>query len=164
MIDVEIIIRDLLNILGLYIKEDGRIYDEDTMSCLIYNGGYLYLNKSNSYSTLMHKNDCIFNPISNNKLAKYLFTILLKKESDDNGLYVRSMSSSPHPDKDALEYAPYRIDLYTNKGDFCSEYFYMESLQYINLMYIITGTPLLYNLKKFDLTKDEIKDLRNKKG
>lgn len=145
------IITDLLNILGLQPK-DNKIYDTDAFTFLVYNGGYLYI--PNSAGAIQHKKDTEFNPIANVKLAKYLFNMLLTKEAEDNSLYVNSFGSAPQ--SSSAMPVKYRLEVSTNNGHFQSDYYFLESLQYIQVMFMITGTPVPVDLKQFDMTKDQI--------
>lgn len=143
MPDNETLINSLLNILGLQIK-DNKIYDQDSFTFLVYNGGYLY--PYGASGLIQHKKDIEFNPLDNVKLSKYLFNVLLTKESEDNDLYVNTYGSSSNgatPPK-------YRLELSTSGGHFYSSYYYKESLQYVEMMFQITGSPIPVNISIFD--------------
>ena len=157
MTDKEILLNNLLNVLGLQIK-DNKIYDQDNFTFLVYNGGYLY--PANTIGMINHKKDIEFDPIANAKLAKYLFNMLLTKETEDNDLYVNSFGSAP-----SVTAVPpkYRLEVSTKGGHFNSEYYYMESLQYIEMMFQITGSPIPVSIAQFDkapLTQNEIEELK----
>lgn len=158
---METLYGDILNMLGLEVKPDGRIYDTDAFDYLIYNGGFIYMSKPE----LLHKKDTPFNPIENPKLANYLLNVLIKKESQDNSLYIVTIGSEAEPARPTDKMIRYRACISSNQGDFRSEYFYLQSLQHIQLMYMITGTPMMVDLKQFDLTKEQIEArLDTKKG
>lgn len=151
------LITDLLNILGLQTK-DNRIYDTDTFTFLVYNGGFLYI--PSSAGAIQHKKDTEFNPVKNIKLSKYLFNMLLTKESEDNSLYVNSFGSAPQSSNMPTKY---RLEVSTNNGHFQSDYYFLESLQYIQMMFMITGTPLPLDLKQFDFTREQILENNSKR-
>lgn len=159
MTEKEILLNNLLNVLGLQIK-DNKIYDQDSFTYLVYNEGYLY--PINIIGMINHKKDTEFDPISNAKLAKYLFNMLLTKESEDNDLYVNSFGSAPSQSTPPK----YRLEVSTNNGHFASGYYYLESLQYIEMMFQITGSPIPVSIAQFDkapLTSEELEELKKNK-
>lgn len=160
MNELQILISNLANVLGLQIMPDGKVYDADTFTYLVYNGGYLYCSLYNR-AVIHHKKDTEFDPIRNAKLVKYLFNMLLNKEAEDNSLYVNSYGSSPQLQTNPTKY---RLEVSTSNGHFESGYYFLESLQYIEMMFIITGTPIPINIHDLDLTKEQIFEKRNMKG
>lgn len=157
MTDMEILINSLLNVLGLQIK-DNKIYDQDSFTFLVYNGGYL--SPIDTSAIIHHKKDNIFNPVENAKLAKYLFNVLLKKESEDNDLYINSYGSSPQSNTLPTKF---RLEVSASSGHFTSDYYYMEALQYIEMIFQLTGSPIPVSIKQFDkkpLSPEEIEEMK----
>ena len=158
---METLYGDILNMLGLEMKPDGRIYDTDAFDYLVFNGGFIYMNRPG----LVHKKDTPFLPIENPKLANYLLNVLIKKESQDNSLYIITIGSEGEPARPQDKMVRYRTCITTDKGALRSNYYYLQSLQYIELMFLLTGTPLTIDLRSFDLTQEQIEArLEIKKG
>lgn len=157
----EIIIREIINMLGLEILTDGKIYDIDKFSHLIYNGGGLYTNISGTHiSPLVHRRDSLFDPVNDGKLSRYLLQVLLSKEQEDNDLYVITQCSSMQPIfNNPSKIYKVRGELTTNNGKFVSDYYYRDSLQYIDLMYKLTGTPMTVNLHTIDYTEEQMEEI-----
>lgn len=160
----EIIIREIVNMLGLEILTDGKIYDVDKFTHLIYNGGGLYTNISGTHiSPLVHRRDSLFDPINDGRLSKYLLQVLLSKEQEDNDLYVITQCSNTIPVANIPKIYKFRGELTTNNGDFKSDYYYRDSLQYIDLMYKLTGTPMTVNLHSVDYTEEQMEEIVRKR-
>lgn len=136
---------EILNMLGLEIIQ-GRIYDSDAGSFLIYNGGFLYTNDS----VIIHKKDTIFNPLYNNKLAEYLLNVLFEKEKQDNGLYVKLFGSN---EGQRCGLRTISLSIITNKMNITTGYFYNYCLACIHAMYILADM-FVPNLSAFDYTPE----------
>lgn len=155
-----IIIRDILNMVGLDIKQ-GKIYDIDKMAYLIYNDGFLFIDDQ---SQLIHRKDNIFDPIGNVKLIKYIFEVFLNKEREDNGVYVLTLASAPYPDRVPNKPTKYRLETVTTRGaEYFSDYYFLESLQYIQSIYVMSGAPIPIDLHLLDYTRDQMEEMYNSK-
>lgn len=148
---------DLLNMLGLE-ENNGKVYDTDLNTYLIFNGGFLILGPT----AILHKRDTKFDPIRNVKLTEYLLNILFQKESSDNGLYVYSFGLNDNINPVNM-LKTFQCVVVTNKGEFSSDLFYNCNLAYIHCMYEITGTPAL-DLHFYDYSEKELYErIKNKK-
>lgn len=149
---------DLLNMLGLE-EKNGKVYDADLNTYLIFNGGFLVLGPT----TILHKRDIKFDPIRNMKLTEYLLNVLFQKESNDNGLYVYSFGLNDHINPVTL-LKTFQCVVVTNKGEFGSDMFYNCNLAYIQCMYKITGTPAPPDIHSYDYSEKELYErIKNKK-
>ena len=147
---------EVLSILGFrYVT--GKLFDEETSDYVLYNGGYI-LDPDNS--CIVHSNDTIFDLIGNYKLTEALFKIFLRKENEDNGLYVFSSS--------IIDEEKYNVDRYLRRSvrlectcpiiSFESKKYFNLNLAYIELMYMISGYPLDLNLADIDYTEESMKE------
>lgn len=149
---------EVLNILGLQVEPTtGRIFDSDKMVFLTFNNNYIYTDTS----LIIHKRDIKFDMFGNMKLAEYLFNVLLKKESEENGLYVQMVSFLEDTSSDYIKRALY---VRSSAGEFQSKYYYNICLAYINLVYLISGTPMSFELKSFDYTLPQLKAMYGKRA
>lgn len=149
---------DLLNMLGLE-EKNGKVYDADLNTYLIFNGGFLVLGPT----TILHKRDIKFDPIRNMKLTEYLLNVLFQKESNDNSLYVYSFGLNDHINPVTL-LKTFQCVVVTNKGEFGSDMFYNCNLAYIQCMYKITGTPAPPDIHSYDYSEKELYErIKNKK-
>lgn len=151
------IIFDLLNMLGLE-EKDGKVFDTDTMTFLIFNGGFLTVGPT----TILHRRDVRFDPIHNMKLTEYLMNVLFTKEAQENGLYVYSFGLNDHVNPVTL-LKTFQCVVITNNGEVKSDIYYNCNLAYIDCMYRITGTPN-YDMHMADYKESELYErLKNKK-
>lgn len=150
------VIYDLLNMLGLE-ERDGKVFDTDTGSFLIFNGGFLILNQT----TIIHRRDTKFDPIHNLKLTEYLLNVLFKKEAQDNGLYVYSFGLNDNINPVTL-LKTFQCVVTTNQSEIRSDLFYNCNLAYIHCMYRITGFPM-NTLHMYDYKESEMLERIQKK-
>lgn len=151
------IVFDLLNMLGLE-ENNGKVYDADLGTYLIFNGGFLILGKT----AILHKRDVKFDPLHNVKLTEYLMNILFQKEFNDNGLYVYSFGLNDNVNPVTL-LKTFQCIVVTDRGEFGSDLFYNCNLAYIQCMYKITGRPY-QDLHFYDYSEKELYErIKNKK-
>lgn len=154
--DNDRIIFDIMNMLGLE-ERQGRVYDQDTDSFLIYNGGFLTVGPT----ITLHKKDTRFDPIHNVKLTEYLMNVLFSKETRDNGMYVYSFGLSDYTNPVTL-LKTFVCNITTNNGTIMSESYYNCNLAYIDCMYQISNT-FKTDLHYADYTEKELFERMNKK-
>ena len=132
--------------LGVTKDTSGRIIDQDTGLPIIYNTGYLV---DQTTPHILHRNDTKFTPETNKKLSLFLLQFLLKKmEDDDDDVYVRVM----YPELNSSN-GKYRFCVATENDTFSSDYYYLESLQYLDLIFKISeiGTQYINLLHTLDV-------------
>lgn len=144
---------EILNILGLEVR-NGRIFDLDKGQYLIFNGNYIYTDNS----VIIHRRDIKLNLLTNNKLVEYFLNVLFQKEAEENGFYVQMMSLVDHPNNNP-PYLKRAINIITTMGTYQSDYFFNCCLSYIHMMYLVSGTPLTFDLHQYDLTREQVFEL-----
>ena len=158
--------REVLNILGLCIQ-NGKIFDIDKGQYLLFNGKFIYMQDS---TILIHKNDIKFNIINNVKLANYLLNVLIQKESEENGTYVKTISIG-EAGNPLLGFVKRNIivqlQFQCNDGivteTLVGDYYFNLCISYISMIYKLSGTPLSFNLSDFDYTEQELIDMQSKR-
>jgi hypothetical protein len=145
----EDISNQILNLIGLEII-DHRLYDADTMQDLLYNGNPIIT----SDAQIVHRRDTIYEPFSNLKLIEYLFNVLVKKEAEDNGLYIFSVGYTDVKVPGFPEFPKKGISIYIQNAptSISTQGYWNVCLAYIEMIYIITQTPVPYDLNMFDFT------------
>ena len=153
-----IIEHEILNMIGLSIV-NGRIYDVDTGRFLTFNGNYI----CTSDAPIVHKRDIPFDLLGNPKLAEYFLNVLISKDSQDNGLVVKVISIAEEVVCNNPYIARRVISITTNAGGIQTSYFFNICLGYIEMMYLLTGTPMSFDLHSFDLTLELVKELQTQR-
>ena len=153
-----LICNDILNILGLS-DLNGRVFDTDTGSYLIFNGAYIVTQNA----MIRHKQDTLFDIFTNIKLDEYLLNVLLKKEEIENGLYVKMITTDEVMNY-SLSFLQRGIVVHSSVGEFRSGIYFNYCLACIEMMFLLSGTPLSYDLHSIDFTKEYIKATYNNKG
>lgn len=150
------IIYDLLTMLGLEERE-GKIYDSDLESFLIFNGGFLILNET----SIIHRRDIKFDPVHNVKLTEYLLNVFFKKEEQDNGLYIYSFGLTDYINPVTL-LKTFQGVVTSNQSEIRSDFFYNCNLAYIHCMYLISGFPS-EDIHMYDYTEKDMYERMQKK-
>lgn len=126
------VVLKLIRNLGLDITEQNVVIDQDFNNIILYQGKkikYTYTGKILS----LDNNDIYFDPIENDELMKFLFNYFLYKISILDNKY---FSAYYNVINDIQQMA---TEL---KGDYTiirSDYYYRESLRYIDLIFKIEG-------------------------
>lgn len=141
----------ILQSLGMDISQ-GYIVDQDSFRRIKF--GRKNIKYSTNNEVLMHNNDIIFDPLNNTKMAIYLFDIFLRKEHEENGIYINLYYPIIDSEKTAIEIQ--KVDGETT-SIFRSEYYKMPSYGYAEIMLSLFGindNTLLHRLdelKSYDL-------------
>lgn len=143
---------NLLNVNHLYnvllscvdMKIQNTIVVSQTTRGPISFGEKLLKYNPNGY-TLVHKGEIMFDPLNNFKQAQILFSIFLKYQEEEEGLYTQIF----YDEKDPRDETKTRMFMKTNLGDFSSNYYYNISLGYIELIFKLSGI-MVSNLSMFD--------------
>ena len=93
--------------------------------------------------TPVHNNEIMFDPLNNFKQAQLLFTIFLKFQEEDEGLYIKMF----YEEKNAEEKT--RVFVRGEQENYASQYYYNISLGYIELILALSGI-MVENLFEFD--------------
>lgn len=172
MMTIKELENEVLNIIGLSVDR-GKIFDIDKGQYLLFNGKFIYVEDS---SLLIHKNDIKFNIINNVKLANYLLTVLIQKEAEENGIYVKLISTGEVPSSIpslpfcnkhniSIQLQFYNSDLNRQISEtLFSDYYYNLCLAYIQMIYQISCTPLSVKLSDFDYTDDDIIEMQSRRN
>lgn len=124
----------VLQALGFDVKE-GFVIDQDNFKIVRFRKKNLkYPNIAGQLP--MHTNDILFDPLNNTKLAIELFNIFLKKENEENGLYVQMYYPIIEFEKTAIEI---QIMQGTNFQRMRSESYTNPSYGYIEIMLELSG-------------------------
>lgn len=147
---------ELLNIIGLDIKDNGRLFDQDTNQFLTFNGRYIIVREK---APIIHKGDVEFDPIHNRKLAEYLLNVLICKEKQDNGLYIKMMYINERFDPKNPQAINKKSLVVTTAIDTIETHkYYNYCLACIEMIYLISGTPLSFDLSAIDYTKQQMEE------
>ena len=104
--------------------------------------------KYNPYGcTLVHRGEMEFDPLNNYRQTQVLFSIFLKMQEEDEGLYTQIF----YDEKDPLDEFRTRLFMRTNNGNFASQYYYNISLGSIEIILALSGI-MVENLFEFDST------------
>lgn len=154
-----LIIDKLLNVLGLSIVNN-YLYDDDNGNFLLYkdDGMLKYSNRG-----IFHKNDTVFDPLFSVDMANYMFIVYIKKESEDNGLYVQSTGCNNKIIQltDEIKAIKTSVHIDSNEGSFDTSYYNNVSLCYIEAIFKLAGIfdwddNLKMYLRRTDYTDEDI--------
>lgn len=152
--EIELKVNSMLLIaLGFDVSDNGYLVDQDTLQRVKLGYHFLKFNNSNETTIPLHKNDILFNPLNNRKLANSLFELFLKKEEVDDDLFVRVYFTEEVESKYVL-----KIILENNQGTLMSEPFRNQLYCYaecIVSMYDVNDVGMIGNLLK------ELEELKN---
>jgi hypothetical protein len=95
--------------------------------------------------TLMHRGEVEFDPLNNFKQTQIMFSIFLKMQEEDEGLYTQIF----YDEKDPQDEFRTRMFMRTNQGNFASQYYYNISLGSIEMILALSGI-VVENLVEFD--------------
>ena len=102
--------------------------------------------KYNPYGhTLIHRGEVEFDPLTNYKQTQILFSIFLKIQEEDEGLYTQIFFD----EKDPTDEFRTRMYMRTDQGIFASQYYYNISLGSIEMILALSGI-VVENLFEFD--------------
>lgn len=146
----ELLYQEVLMFLGCGIM-NGRLHDYDRKSYVIYNGNYIVTNQS----IIVHKRDVRLDILRNSKLAEYMLSIMIDKESAENGLYVTAISSSDNPES-VPPCIGKAVSLITNNGNITTSYYYNYCLACIEAIYQLAQVPDYHKLHSLDYTKEQL--------
>ncbi len=141
ILDVNHLYNMVLSCVDMRIKNI-TIVSQTTMGEISFNERVLKYNPNGS--TLVHKGEVIFDPLSNFKQAQQLFSIFLQFQEEDEGLYTQMFYDEKNSEDKT------RIFARTNIGNFASQYYYNISLGYLELILVMSGI-MVDNLMDFDL-------------
>ena len=117
--------------------------------------------KYNPYGhTLVHRGEIEFDPLNNYKQTQIMFSIFLKIQEEDEGLYTQIF----YDEKDPTDEFRTRMFMRTNQGNFASQYYYNISLGSIEMILALSGIQV-DNLIEFDSAPpvmDEEKTVRRR--
>lgn len=152
--EIELKVNSMLLIaLGFDVSDNGYLVDQDTLQRVKLGYHFLKFNNSNETTIPLHKNDILFNPLNNRKLANSLFELFLKKEEVDDDLFVRVYFTEEVESKYVL-----KIILENNQGALMSEPFKNQLYCYVECivsMYDVNDVGMIGNLLK------ELEELKN---
>lgn len=152
--EIELKVNSMLLIaLGFDVSDNGYLVDQDTLQRVKLGYHFLKFNNSNETTIPLHKNDILFNPLNNRKLANSLFELFLKKEEVDDDLFVRVYFTEEVESKYVL-----KIILENNQGTLMSEPFKNQLYCYVECivsMYDVNDVGMIGNLLK------ELEELKN---
>lgn len=141
ILDVNHLYNMVLSCVDMRIKNI-TIVSQTTMGEISFNERVLKYNPNGS--TLVHKGEVIFDPLSNFKQAQQLFSIFLQFQEEDEGLYTQMFYDEKNSEDKT------RIFARTNIGNSASQYYYNISLGYLELILVMSGI-MVDNLMDFDL-------------
>ena len=143
----------VLRALGFDVLSNGYIIDQDSMRKVSFKRKYLKY--SSTGEVAMHHNDLEFDPVNNIRLMIELFSIFLKKEEEENGLYIEIYYTKPvDPDKTMIEaHVPNPMG---STDLIRSEPFKLQTLCYIEFIYGIAGIQDPISLQELNRL-DELK-------
>lgn len=125
----------VLRALGFDVLSNGYIIDQDNMKKVSFKRKYLKY--SHTGVVAMHHNDLEFDPVNNIRLMIELFNIFLKKEEEENGLYIEIYYTKQVSDKTLIEaHVPNPMG---STDLIRSESFNLQTLCYIEFIYGIAG-------------------------
>lgn len=137
---------DILRVSGFMIDSNTcNVLDEETFESVVLNGKNMRYSPDGKSHALYHS-DAIFNPIENRKQAGDLFKLFLSKEEEENGFYCKTF----YDKRDKEDEQKASIEMRTDEGIFQSDYYYNESLRYIDLMMKISNYDSNIDLHKLD--------------
>lgn len=136
--------------LGFDIK-DSFVIDQDNFKIVKFKKKNLKYPDS-AEQVPMHTNDIIFDPLNNTKLAIELFNIFLKKELEENGLYIQIYYAIVEGEKTAIEIQKVvgqevqrlRSEFYKNPS-----YGYIEIILDISGVLLYPSSSYLHELEAF---------------
>lgn len=136
-LEVEVL-RQILCALGWDIDSKGYIIDQENFQKIKYKRRILkskYLNETELIS--IHSNELIFDPFKDRGLVEFIFTTFLKKEQEDNGLYVKMYYPVQESNKIKIQTQIERISGET--GILESSLYNMCNFAYIELIVGMSG-------------------------
>lgn len=141
----------LLSTIGLSFK-NGRLYDDDKGAYLLFKGGKHIVKPD--YQILRDKSVVVFDPLMNKALMAYLFQVYIDKETEDGNLYLTSFQVVfENNQKDRTDLTRRKLLMIVGNGiQVETRYYYIESLAYMEAVFIATGMNLhqIPDLEKFD--------------
>ena len=120
----------LILVMGYMVDDRGYIIDQDTNNIVVMDG------KPLRRSILCHNGEIPFDPINNIKLASRLFTSFIQKDSIENGTYYRLWNDDIKIEGNRSTYS---LSVDTDSGHYKTLYYQVESLKYIEIIFIISG-------------------------
>lgn len=146
--DVYELYYNLFNAIGLSINYDGKLYDQDTCTELLYNNHFI---KAATTPTAIYagKNDVIFDPYKNYNIMVVLFGYWLDKELAMNNMNIGYLSQYIEDNKDDDDQKQ-RFVLKTNQGEYVSKWYYNLWLGYAEIILAITDNAAL-DLSNLDI-------------
>lgn len=131
---------------------NGKVYDYDNNQYLIYNGNYI----TTTDSMIVHKRDVRFEPLRNAKLAEYLVQVMIKKEEEENGLYVTTMAIVENP-RSVPPCVGKALSLVSNMGNITTNYYYNYCIACIELIHRLAQVPNTFtHFREFDYTREQL--------
>lgn len=149
---------ELLNIIGLGVKQ-GKLFDTDNSKYLTLSGKFIFIRE---LTPIIHKGDIEFDPLHNKKIAEYLLNVLICKEKEDNGLYIRMMYVNESFDpKNPHLITKKSLVIKTDTETIETHKYYNYCLACIEMIYLISGTPLMLDINAIDFTKEQVEEMQN---
>lgn len=132
----------LLLTIGLSVDTNHNIIDQD-YGTIVYLNGKNIKAKRGSVEPFIRKTDIYFDPLNNMKLMRSLFQYFINKINDLDNRYF-SVFFPVYGDNGLVS-----VEIKSETESFKSDYFYNESLRYIDLIFKISGYDHI-NLKPYD--------------
>lgn len=132
----------LLLAIGLSVDVNHNLIDQD-YGTIVYLNGKNIKAKRGSIEPFIRKTDVYFDPINNVKLMRTLFQYFINKINNLDNRYFSVFF--PVSKENGL----ISIEIKSELECFKSDYFYNESLRYIDLIFKISGYDYI-NIKQYD--------------
>lgn len=132
----------LLLAIGLSVDTNHNLIDQDYGTIIYLNGKNIKSNRG-TIEPFIRKTDVYFDPINNVKLMRTLFQYFINKINDLDNRYF-SVFFPVYKDNGLIS-----IEIKSELESFKSDYFYNESLRYIDLIFKISGYNFI-DVKQYD--------------
>lgn len=133
---------ELLLAIGLSVDSNCNLIDQD-YGTIVYLNGKNIKAKRGAIEPFIRRTDVYFDPVNNVKLMRTLFQYFINKINDLDNRYF-SVFFPVFKDNGSTA-----IEIKSETESFRSDYYYNESLRYIDLIFKISGYEYV-DMKKYD--------------
>lgn len=143
VLDKESLNNLILENVGLYVDDDGYIYDNDLMHKVLVRGKALVDKPDNEIN---YRYEMKFDPVGNPSLMDKLFKYYLNKDSIDTGVDVKMVSYGPTK-RGARSYLEVVKE---DNTKYNSGYYYNDCIKFASIILKMNNDLIEYNLKPLD--------------
>lgn len=143
VLDKESLNNLILENVGLYVDDDGYIYDNDLMHKVLVRGKVLVDKPDDEIN---YRYEMKFDPVGNPSLMDKLFKYYLNKDSNDTGVDVKMISYGPTK-RGARSYLEVVKE---DNTKYNSGYYYNDCIKFASIILKMNNDFIEYNLKPLD--------------